>query len=356
MVARNNCLRYTVTMDFNDELTVAVKNLAKEQGFARVAIASAEQIDSAQWYRDWLKSGFQADMGYLEENLDKRLCPAKLVDSAKSVICLAVCFSPADDCKTPDDQAFIARYARGRDYHKVLKSRAQKLCDVIRQVAPEFQGRAFVDTAPVAERALAAKSGLGWIGRSGALIVPGLGSYVVLAEIICNLPLRPGRPHPGGCGGCFSCVAACPTGAIVQEKIVDCRLCLSYQTIENRGKIPRELWGKLGNRVFGCDSCLTICPHNRPEIIGDAEFFTNANLEFTSLGDILRWTPDDWDNATRSHASRRATYEMYLRNAAIAAGNSGDVSLIEPLETLRTCQPQLAEEIDWALQALRLPE
>lgn len=354
MVGRNNSLRYTVYMDFDDELTSAVKKLAKEHGFARAAIAPVQEIDSADWLRNWLTSGFNADMEYLAANLDKRLCPARLFEGAKSVICLAVCFAPANDETPAENEAFFARYARGRDYHKVLKSRAKKLCDAIGRIAPEFQGRAFVDTAPVAERWLAAMSGLGWIGRSGALIVPGLGSYVVLAEIICNLPLRPGKVHPGGgCGDCTACIAACPTGAIVSQRTIDSRLCLSYHTIENRGKIPKKLWPKLGNRLFGCDSCMSACPHNRPSITGDAELIGPADFKHLRLEDVLQWSEDDWDNATRGTACRRAGYEMFLRNAAIAAGNSGDETLIEPLERLRRHRAELAEEIDWAIGSLR---
>ncbi len=340
-------------VEFNDELTATVKELAQQLGFVRTAIAPVGEIRSAERFRRWLASGYNADMTFLEENLEKRLCPAQLVENAQSVICLAASYAPANDSKPAENEAFIARYARGRNYHKFLKIRAHKLCDILGETTAGFQGRAFVDTAPVAERALAAEAGLGWTGRSGALIVPGFGSYVVLAEIVCNLPLRPGKPLTGvGCGDCSACIAACPTRAIVSDGTVDSRRCLSYHTIENRGKIPQEFWPKLGNRTFGCESCMSICPHNRPSIIGEDELSSPEDYKHPSLAELLSWTEENWDQATRGKASRRATFAMYLRNAAIAAGNSGDKSLIEPLKTLRHRQPELSKETDWALAAL----
>jgi len=377
-------------VDFDDELTLAVMKLSREHGFARVGIAPAGPIASSAKLRDWLGSPHAAEMEYLRRHVEKRLCPSKLLPGSRCVICLAVSYATGrqdetataakewssrprlgslcekhrkhgkfntaeGDCATSTKKnsgESIATYARGRNYHKVLKARAHKLCDAIKLLAPGFQGRSFVDTAPLAERALAVAAGLGWIGQNGSLIVPGLGSYVVLAEIVCNLPLRPSQAQPGSCEDCNACVSACPTGAIVSPGIVDCRACLSYHTIENRGKIPEKLWPKLGSRVFGCDVCLSVCPHNRPSILGDSELQAPPGWAQPGLAEVLRWSHEDWDAATQGRATRRASYEMFLRNAVIAAGNSENAMLIEPLKTLQASKPSLTKEIAWALSQL----
>ena len=348
-------------MNFDDDLTAEVKRLAGECGFARAGVAPVGEIQSPERLKRWVADGLNAGMDYLTRNLSKRLCPGRLVEGARSVLCLLVSYNPDKEIRS---DAFIARYARGRDYHKVLRKRTRLLCDRIRLIAPSFAGRVFVDTAPVAERSLAAAAGLGWIGRNGALIVPDLGSYVLLGEIICNLPLRPDDPLSLDCGDCTACQSACPTGAIVAEKTVDARRCLSYHTIENRGEIPRELWRKLGNRVFGCDTCQAVCPHNLRCPPGDGELLApSGNRRVPARGgtaltleQILQWRRGDWDVATRGSAMRRATWSMFLRNAVIAAGNIGDHSLLDPLSSFRgrVSERALLELIDWA--AARISE
>lgn len=304
------------------EITAVVKKLAMEVGFARVAIASVDAELHAERFRGWLARGYHADMAYMGRNVAKRLAPALLVDGARSVICLAVACAGDD---MPGGGAFVARYARGRDYHKVLKKRCRHLMDQIRGIVPEFQGRAFVDSGPVAERALAAAAGLGWIGRNGCLVAPGLGSYILLCEIVCNLALAPDRPIASQCTDCNACVSACPTGAIVEDGMVDCRRCISYLTIENRGEIAADLRPLMGMRVFGCDTCQEACPHNRDLPAGDSDLAAaGPPLGGAGIADILTWGAEDWDRATRGSATRRATHEMLLRNARIAAENAGD--------------------------------
>ena len=305
-----------------EDITAEVKKLAMDAGFARVGIASVDANLHAERFRAWLASGYHADMAYMGRNVEKRLAPALLVDGARSVICLAVGYAGQD---RPAGGVLVARYARGRDYHKVLKKRCRRLMDQIRGIAGEFEGRAFVDSGPVAERALAAAAGLGWIGRNGCLVVPGLGSYVLLCEIVCNLSLVPDGPIASQCEDCGACVSACPTGAIMEEGLVDCRRCISYLTIENRGEIAPDLRPLMGPRVFGCDTCQEACPHNRDLPAGDPELAaTGQPLGGASIAEILTWRPDDWDRATRGSSTRRATYEMFLRNARIAAANTGD--------------------------------
>ena len=256
--------------------------------------------------------------------------------------------------------AIVARYARGRDYHDVLKERCRLLADRIRQIAPEFEGRAFADSAPLAERSLAVAAGLGWIGRNGCLIVPQMGSYVVLAEIICNLKLEPDKPIEHGCGDCDACIRACRTGAILANSLIDGRRCLSYLTVEHRGQIAPELRQRWGSHIFGCDDCQNACPHNRITPPGDSELVQPPRscaggpglLHERELSDLLSWCEGDWHAATDGCATRRATFEMFLRNTILAAAAGGDESLVEPLRQLSDRQPQLGELISWALARL----
>jgi epoxyqueuosine reductase len=331
-------------------LTGDLQRLATDAGFARVGVAPAGPVAGERAFRDWLETGSHAGQEYLTENVDLRFEPGRLVENARSVICLAVSYHPGD--LDEPDGAFIARYARGRDYHRVLKQRAWRLCDRLRELEPGFAARAFVDTAPLAERSLAARAGLGWIGRHGNLIVPGLGSYVLLAEIVCNLDLPPGRPRDSGCGDCSKCLAACPTGALVVPAVVDCRRCLSCQTIENRGSIPRDLWEHLGRRVFGCDACQSACPHNRNRPAGDPELLGQPEPASVALAEIIEWDETDWDVFTRGSARRRATHAMWLRNAVLAAGSTGLGDQAGALRKLRGRREDLREEIDWALGCL----
>jgi epoxyqueuosine reductase len=302
------------------KITSTAKALALEAGFARVGIASAGPVAHAEAFERWLAGGLYADMRYMARNVAMRLRPDLLVPGARSVLCLAVGYAPSGE----DDRRgrLVARFARGRDYHKVLKRRCIRLMDRLRERFPDFAGRAFVDSGPVMERSLAAAAGVGWIGANGCLVAPGLGSYVLLCEIISNLPLEPDGPIPSQCSNCGRCVNACPTGALVGDGLVDARLCISYQTIENRGEIPAHLRPLIGGRIFGCDACQEACPFNKGLPPGDAELVGRGPvLGGAGPEEILRWTEAEWDAATRGRALRRATCEMFRRNAAIAAGN-----------------------------------
>ena len=273
---------------------------------------------------------------------------------ARSVICLAAAYAP--NRPPPTQAARVARYARGRDYHNVLRRRCRGLMDRIRALEPSFAGRAFVDSAPVMERSLAAAAGVGWIGRNGCLLAPGLGSYVLLAEIVCNLPLAPDAPLEPQCGDCRACLAACPTGALGDDGLVDARKCVSYLTVEHAGRIASPLWPKMGTSLFGCDACQEACPHNADLPAGEADLVgAAAPLAGASTAHVLAWREDDWDRATRGSAIRRAQWPRLLRNAAIAAGNvpagSSDApALAAALRRLR--RGDLAELIDWALSRL----
>lgn len=337
------------------ELASAVKATAMELGFSRVGIAPAGEVADGSIFEQWLAEDRHGSMDYLARNVDKRRRPDRLVPGARCVICLAVGCAPAEEAKGP--APLVARYARGRDYHKVLKRRCRALMDRIRQIAPDFAGRAFVDSAPVLERSLARQAGLGWVGRNRCLIVPGLGSYVLLCEIICNLPLPPDGPVDSACGDCGACVEACPTGALSAGGF-DARRCVSYLTIEHSGPIDREFWPLLGRCVAGCDVCQQACPHNRDAPASDGELQPSAPpLGGADVADVLAWTEMEWDRATRGSALRRVRLEMFLRNAILAAGNSAGLPeaarLIGALEELSSRRSELREPIEWALRRLR---
>ncbi len=342
----------------SSQLKEKVKSLAIEAGFVRAGIAPAGTIEpqASRALREWLESGMHASLEYMARNFARRLEPRKLVPGSTCVICLAISYAPPPAARNYDahrgPRPFVARYARGRDYHRLLKKRCASLMGAIRKLVPLLQGRAFVDGAPVAERALAARAGLGFIGKNGSLIVPDLGSYVLLCEIVCNLPLEPDEPLKDNCGDCDLCVRACPTGAIGPERLVDAHKCISYQTIENVAPIPFDLREKIGVRVFGCDSCQEACPHNRAVPTGDAELAGDCPLGGAVLAEILRWEPRDWDAATRGKATRRAKFETLLRNAVIASGNSAETSLLAGLRELADKRPEFRRDLHWAMERL----
>jgi len=335
---------------------------AIEEGFNAVGIAPAGVVVGRDRFEEWLAAGHCGGMSFLKRDLQKRFCPQLLLEGAESVICLAVSYAPGHrDAETVGrSSGFVARYARGRDYHRLLKKRCRALMDRLEHEAPGFCGRACVDSAPLAERSLAAAAGMGWIGRNGCLIVPDLGSYIVLAEIVCNLKLARDYPIKSQCGECDACVAACPTGALLGDGTLDAGRCLSYLTIEHRGQVDNEYLSDWGLRVFGCDTCQEICPHNRSAPPGDEQLRVDGrlgdqfrvSLQEASLAELLSWDEGKWDEATTGSATRRAKLDTLLRNAAIASGNSGRADLVGPLRYLARKWPELAEVTDWAIARL----
>ncbi|MGA2265876.1 MAG: tRNA epoxyqueuosine(34) reductase QueG [Phycisphaerae bacterium] len=330
-----------------DELAQTIKRLARRMGFAAAGITGAGSMPRAERLHTWLDRGYDAGLAFMRRNLAGRLCPSELLAGAQSVICLAVGYAPATD-----GEALVARFARGQDYHAVLKARCRALMEAIRAAEPNFSGRAFGGSAPLMARSLAAAAGLGWIGHNGCLLVPGFGSYCVLAEIVCNLPLPPDEPIPNRCGDCRACLAACPTGALQEDGLVDARRCISYLTIEHRGGIDPALWPRMGVRLFGCDACQAACPHNRNLPAGDAELTSAAPLGGAGLANVLGWDEAAWQKATEGSAMRRITWDQFLRNAILAAGNSGDSSLVSRLRVLQAAGPDQAALIRWALARL----
>lgn len=342
-------------------LTKTVRCFAREEGFAAVGVCAAGAVAGQREFESWLEAGFHGEMDYLARNVDKRFRPDRLVAGARSVICLAVGYAPGQDAEEAGgpSKPFVARYARGRDYHRLLKAMCRKLMDRIRTERLDFEGRAFVDSAPLAERSLAATAGLGWIGRNGCLIVPGLGSYVVLAEIVCNLELQIDEPLAGECGDCDACVRACPTGACLGGARLDARRCLSYLSMEHPPEIPQEYRSLWDACVFGCDRCQQACPHNRDLPAGHPELIARgadtAAIGEMSFEQLLGWTREQWDSATRGSAVRRSGYDAFVRNVVLAAAGSGEAKLAEPLRALGRAREELAPLIEWALKRLDRP-
>ena len=339
-------------MDCPEEIKRRALELARGLGFACAGVAPVGASRHVGRFDRFIERGFCADMDYLRRTRPTRADTRRMLEGAAAVICLAVPYAPGPG---EEGAGHVARYARGRDYHRLLRKRCGKLIDALRAETGDMAARICVDTAPVSDRELAAEAGLGWIGRNGCLVHPEWGSYLLLAEIIVDVPLPPDAPLESRCLACGRCAEACPTGAIGDDGLVDARRCISYLTIENRGRIPEEFRRAMGGRVFGCDACQEACPYNATAKVppGDPALRGPSEPARTPAAAMLSWTEADWDHLTRATACRRAKYEMFLRNAAIAAGNAADPSGRADLDRLaRHESPAVAEAARWALAQL----
>ena len=260
---------------------LALKNLiikkSEELGFLACGFSKATELETERHQlQEWLSKGYHGEMGYMENHFDKRLNPTLLVDDCQTVISLAYNYFPQKMQKINAPK--VAKYAFGEDYHKVVKDQGFLLLNYIQSIIPETTGRVFVDSAPVMERQWAEKSGLGWVGKNSLIIRKGIGSFFFLAEIICNLTIEPDKPTTDHCGSCTACIDACPTQAIVADKVVDATKCISYLTIEKRSELLQNEKENLNQWVFGCDICQDVCPWNR----------------FSSPTEETRFTPKEW--------------------------------------------------------------
>lgn len=289
-------------------------------GFARAGAVDKEAVDA---YRRWLSRGNNGEMRYLENHFAVRADTRLMLDGAKTVISLALNYFPKQT--TLESAPQFAYYAYGCDYHDVMRERLEKLADFIRG-RYGAETRCCVDTAPVRERWWARRSGLGIIGLNGQLIIPGRGSYFFLGEVITTLELPADEPRRQSCGNCMRCVNACPGGALLGDGTLDARRCLSYLTIEYRGeRLPEDSARRLGNRVYGCDECQKVCPHNRRATATDVEEFAPSE-EFFWLDKrkMRQMTPDDFRRIFRRSAVRRTKYSGLMRNLAAMEGNEGE--------------------------------
>lgn len=292
-----------------------IRTLAIETGFTDCGFAPARELkEDAERLREWLNREMHAGMAYMEKHFDKRTDPSRLVPGARSVIVLLLNYYPGEEA-TEGGNYILSKYARGRNYHRVMKSMLKVLLKRINEEIVPVNGRAFVDSAPVLERSLAALAGLGWIGKHSNLISPRSGSYLFIGELLVDIVLDYGKPLPDYCGGCTKCITACPTQAIVEPGIIDSRRCISYWTIEHKGEIDPSLKGKFQNRIFGCDICQEVCPWNRKsQLTSKDEFIASASLREMTKNDWQELTEEKFRELFTGTAVLRTKYEGLIRN------------------------------------------
>ena len=353
-----------------------IRTQAQELGFADLRIADLDMTNVAPKLMAWLAKGHHGDMNYMSHHADLRIHPDKLQEGAIRAICVRMdyaAFEPeqADwqhqELKRLEDpeQAVVAIYARGRDYHKVLRQRLQTLSERIALKIGDFGYRVFVDSAPVMEVELAQKSGLAWRGKHTLALNREGGSYFFLGEILVDIPLPVDEPIPAHCGQCQACITSCPTGAILGPYELDARRCISYLTIEHAGSIDPELRALMGNRIYGCDDCQLVCPWNKfAQVATIADFSPRHHLDRAKLLELFAWNEQDFLERHAGSPIRRIGYERWSRNIAIALGNS--LAALEPTQPLAlqikaalqarlpSASALVAEHIEWALKQLPL--
>jgi epoxyqueuosine reductase len=355
-------------------LARAIKAWGGELGFADVRIADIDLAHAEAGLQAWLEAGSHGEMDYMASHGMKRARPAELVPGTVRVISARMDYLPmatGDDWRARESDrllepgaAVVSIYARGRDYHKVLRNRLQQLAERIRAAVGEFGYRVFTDSAPVMELPLAEKAGLGWRGKHTLLLSRNAGSMFFIGELLVDLPLPVDPPTGAHCGGCSACIDVCPTGAILGPGKLDARRCVSYLTIELKGSIPVELRPLIGNRVYGCDDCQLVCPWNKfAQAAPVADFDVRHGLDRASLVELFGWSADDFDTRMQGSAIRRIGYESWLRNLAVGMGNalraSRDALSAEAREAIvealrrRADDPSalVREHVQWALEA-----
>lgn len=334
-------------------LKAEIRKAAEALGFATIGVARAEPGKAAERLRAWLAKGCHGDMDYMARHAELRANPALLHPGTATVISAALDYLPHRQVADEPTNAAISRYAQGRDYHKVVRARLQKLADAIAEITGPFGYRVFSDSAPVMEVEFARQAGLGWRGKH-TLLLSKQGSWRFLGDIYTDLPLPPDEPVEEHCGTCTACLSACPTGAIVAPYKVDARRCISYLTIELAGPIPEEFRPLIGNRIYGCDDCQLCCPWNRFARLGDPEFAPRHGLDKASLIDLFGWSEAEFNERLAGNPIRRIGHERWLRNIAIALGNGpATVDAENALKSrLNHPSPLVREHVAWALDHL----
>ncbi|MBL4744404.1 MAG: tRNA epoxyqueuosine(34) reductase QueG [Cycloclasticus sp.] len=344
------------SIDFQ-QLASDIKVLGASLGFQQVGITDIELSDAEKQLNNWLDAGFHGEMGYMQKHGTKRTRPNELHEGTVRVISCRMDYLPepmqrTDELMQDPIRAYISRYALGRDYHKVLRKKLQKLADLIQQQVGQFGYRAFVDSAPVMEKAIAEKAGIGWIGKHSNVLNKQAGSWFFLGELYVDLPLPIDQAAEEHCGRCTDCIDICPTQAIVAPYVVDARRCISYLTIELKGSIPEEFRTQMGNRIYGCDDCQQVCPWNRfAHITEEADFIARNDLDTINLIDIFQWSEETFLKKTEGSAIRRIGYESWIRNIAIALGNApyNENVLAALNEKHQHSNPVIQEHVQWAV-------
>ena len=335
-----------------------IRDWGAQLGFARIGFANIDLSEDEARFTEWLRAGFNGQMAYMDRHGAKRTRPAELVPGTVACISARMDYWPAeaaDAQATLDDKSagYVSRYALGRDYHRLMRTRLQSLCDRITAEIGPFGYRAFVDSAPVLEKALARSAGLGWIGKHTNLIDRNAGSYFFLGEIYVNLALPSDEPATAHCGSCAACLPACPTGAIVAPYRLDARRCISYLTIELQGSIPAEFRRAIGNRIYGCDDCQLVCPWNKfARGTTEKGFGVRHGLDHAGLVTLFAWTEADFLEKMSGSAIRRIGFERWLRNVAVALGNAPSSPAVLGALHAREHDPSplVREHVAWALE------
>lgn len=343
------------------QLAAEIKDWGRELGFQQIGISATELAADETHLLNWLAAGHHGEMDYMARHGIKRSRPAELQAGTLRVISARMDYDPPqarDSWEVLENPklGYISRYALGRDYHKVLRSRLQKLADRIAGEIGPFGYRAFVDSAPVLEKALARNAGLGWIGKHTNLINTQAGSWFFLGELYTDLPLPTDEPAHDHCGTCTRCIEICPTQAIIGPQQLDARRCIAYLTIELRGSIPADLRPLIGNRIYGCDDCQLVCPWNKfARKSAEPDFIARHGLDGAALIDLFSWSETDFLARTEGSAMRRIGYEQWLRNIAVALGNAPtDAHVVAALRARASDPSELVREhVQWALEIHR---
>ncbi len=340
---------YSIAMTV-DRLREAIARKAREVGFDKVGFAPARLRESDDALKEWIARSYHGEMAWMARGAERRTDASRSLEGALTLVCCGLNYYRGAPVAAAPGFGVISSYAQGEDYHRVLLTMLNEVAAFIENRA-SVPTKTYVDTGPVLEKGYAAAAGLGWLGKHSNLLSREGSSWFFLGEILVPLALEPSVPERNHCGTCTRCIAACPTGAIVAPYVVDSRLCISYLTIELRGFIPRELRPLIGNRIYGCDDCQDVCPWNRFAVSSDvSDFLPKEPLGSMDLEGILRMTREEFLEATRGSAIRRARYAGFLRNAAVALGNARDFRSVPALvETLLHPEPLVRGHAAWAL-------
>ncbi|MEH0743030.1 tRNA epoxyqueuosine(34) reductase QueG [Vibrio cholerae] len=345
-------------MDYQ-QLADKIKVWAKELGFQKVGICDVDLTRHERALQAWLDAGYHGDMDWMARHGMMRARPDELLPGTVRVISARMDYLPpeaefASNLANPEN-AYVSRYALGRDYHKLVRNQLKKLGQRIEQEVGAFGYRPFVDSAPILERPLAEKAGLGWTGKHSLIIDESCGSWFFLGELLIDLPLPVDAPHQGDCGKCTACMTSCPTQAIIDDGVVDARRCISYLTIEFDGIIPEEFRRPMGNRIYGCDDCQLVCPWSRySPLTKESDFHRRAALKDPELLSLFLWDEETFLTNMQGSAIRRIGHKQWLRNIAIALGNAPyRQAIVDALtQRLGLCST-LDVHIEWALEQQR---
>ena len=339
-----------------EQLAQQIKIWGKELGFQKVGICDVDLSEHEAALQKWVDAGYHGSMDWMARHGMMRARPNELLPGTVRVISVRMDYLPPEAQFASNlankNHAYISRYALGRDYHKLVRKQLNKLGKLIEQEVGQYGYRPFVDSAPILERPLAQKAGLGWTGKHSLILDKDCGSWFFLGELLIDLPLPIDEPHQGDCGKCKACITSCPTQAIVEDGVVDARRCISYLTIEYDGVIPEEFRKPMGNRIYGCDDCQLVCPWNRfSEITEQNDFHRRASFNNPDLVALFLWEEEAFLKNMEGSAIRRIGHLQWMRNLSIAMGNAPySQSIVDALESRKGLSEVLDIHIQWAIE------